>query len=95
MLATPVTQPPATPPQQEQPGDGEGEQTPRAAEDGAPAVVKKKALKKVIIDPITELEDGPGAHLGRGGLNSQARDVSDITVQVCSFAPQLRCCVVY
>ncbi|KAG8863286.1 sister chromatid cohesion protein 1 [Tulasnella sp. 330] len=80
--SSPLTQPPGTPPPQEQPTGGESEQTPRATEDGAPAVVKKKkALKKVIIDPITELEDGPGAHLGRGGLNSQARDVSDITVQ--------------
>lgn len=70
------------PPQQE----GEADKTPRQGDDAALVSAKKKrAVKKLIVDPITELEDGPGAHLGRGGLNSQARDVSDITTQVSSF----------
>ncbi|KAG9009341.1 sister chromatid cohesion protein 1 [Tulasnella sp. JGI-2019a] len=78
--SSPLTQPPGTPAPQEH-VLGEAETTPRAAEDAQAIAKKKKVLKKVIIDPITELEDGPGAHLGRGGLNSQARDVSGITVQ--------------
>ncbi|KAG8897707.1 sister chromatid cohesion protein 1, partial [Tulasnella sp. 417] len=84
--SSPLSAPPATPPPQPEEGVTDRELTPRAE---APAKKKKSALKKVIIDSVTELEDGPGARFGRGGLNSQARDVSEITAPV-EFLPRSR-----
>ncbi|KAG8971239.1 sister chromatid cohesion protein 1, partial [Tulasnella sp. 427] len=84
--SSPLTAPPATPPPQAEEGQTDRELTPRAE---APAKKKKGALKKVIIDSVTELEDGPGARFGRGGFNSQARDVSEITAPV-EFLPRSR-----
>ncbi|KAG9041192.1 sister chromatid cohesion protein 1 [Tulasnella sp. UAMH 9824] len=84
--SSPLSAPPATPPPQPEEGVTDRELTPRAE---APAKKKKSTLKKVIIDSVTELEDGPGARFGRGGLNSQARDVSEITAPV-EFLPRSR-----
>ena len=62
LSASPLTEPPKTPPP-------ELELTPKAVTE---EVAKKKKEKKQIIDSITELEDGPGARVGRsrnGGLD--------------------------
>lgn len=74
--------------------------TPRAGaeataegQDAATKAARKKAARKQIIDQVTELEDGPGAKVGRGrngGLGSQAtKDVSDIVTQQ-HFLPRSR-----
>ncbi|KAI0757197.1 Rec8 like protein-domain-containing protein [Daedaleopsis nitida] len=73
--SSPLTEPPQTPPP-------DVELTPKAAPE---EVVKKRKEKKQIIDSITELEDGPGARVGRGrnaGLGAAvAKDVSDIITE--------------
>ncbi|KAG8905522.1 sister chromatid cohesion protein 1 [Tulasnella sp. 403] len=68
---TPAADPPAD-------VDMDNERTPKGKESEA-AAKKKKAIKKLIVDPITELEDGPGARFGQGGFSSKARDVTEIT----------------
>lgn len=84
--SSPLSAPPPTPPPQAEEGITDRETTPRPE---AAAKKKKGNLKKVIIDSVTELEDGPGARFGRGGFNSQARDVSEITAPV-EFLPRSR-----
>ncbi|TDL26250.1 hypothetical protein BD410DRAFT_764723 [Rickenella mellea] len=84
-----LTTPPPSPP----PEDPNA--TPRAAdgEDAAKKAAKKKVPKKQIIDNVTELEDGPGAKVGRGrngGLGGQInKDVSGIVTQQ-RFLPRSR-----
>ncbi len=67
------------------PQDGNEEQTPKATEKDASAKKKRSTLKKVVIDPVTELEDGPGMRFGRGGFSSGNQDVSEITTTVSEF----------
>ncbi|KAG8968411.1 sister chromatid cohesion protein 1 [Tulasnella sp. 419] len=95
---TPHSAPPATPPPVEPLTLEDPDRTPRAtapenAEENvqsAPAKKKAPALKKQIIDAVTELEDGPGAKIGRGGINAQAsRDVSEIVTKH-EFLPRSR-----
>ncbi|KAI0374146.1 hypothetical protein BV20DRAFT_1049545 [Pilatotrama ljubarskyi] len=73
--SSPLTEPPQTPPP-------DVELTPKAVADEA---TKKKKEKKQIIDSVTELEDGPGAQVGRGrnaGLGAPVtKDVSDIVTE--------------
>lgn len=48
------------------------------------STVKKRKMKKQIVDAVTELEDGPGAR-GRNGLKQwKDPDVSEITAEVCN-----------
>ena len=78
--ASPLTEPPKTPPP-------ELELTPKAVTE---EVAKKRKEKKQIIDSVTELEDGPGARVGRGrnaGLGAAVtKDVSDIVTEHAYFA---------
>ncbi len=73
--ASPLTEPPQTPPP-------DVELTPKAVPEEA---AKKRKEKKQIIDSVTELTDGPGARVGRGrnaGLGAAAaKDVSDIVTE--------------
>ncbi|KAI0663616.1 Rec8 like protein-domain-containing protein [Cubamyces menziesii] len=73
--SSPLTEPPQTPPP-------DVELTPKAVAEEA---TKKKKEKRQIIDSVTELEDGPGAQVGRGrngGLGAaMAKDVSDIVTE--------------
>ena len=72
-LASPLTEPPQTPPP-------DIELTPKAPE--GEKEKKQRKEKKQIIDSVTELADGPGARVGRGrnaGLGAAVtKDVSDI-----------------
>lgn len=76
-IASPLTEPPQTPPP-------DLPLTPKAAAqelagDEATAKAKRKPKeKKQIIDDITELTDGPGARAGRGLGARVVKDVSDI-----------------
>ena len=54
--ASPLTEPPQTPPP-------DVELAPKVPEETAK---KQRKEKKQIIDPVTELADGPGARVGRG-----------------------------
>ena len=81
LAASPLTEPPATPPP-------ELELTPRIDPETLKERRKPKE-KKQIIDSVTELADGPGARVGRGrGAASQpAADVSGIVTEH-SFLPR-------
>ncbi|KAI8972255.1 Rec8 like protein-domain-containing protein [Trametes punicea] len=73
--SSPLTEPPQTPPP-------DVELTPKVVAEEA---TKKKKERKQIIDSVTELEDGPGAQVGRGrngGLGAPVtKDVSDIVTE--------------
>lgn len=79
-IASPLTELPETPP----PEVGimeNAEATPKVSK-----LKRKLKEKKQIIDTITELEDGPGAKVGRG---KDARDLSDILTEP-HFLPRSR-----
>lgn len=84
LLASPLTEPPQTPPPDFQLTPRATETFPEGEVDAeAPKVKRKPKEKKQIIDAVIELTDGPGGR-GRGGRGfgpPVVRDVSDILTE--------------